>query len=188
MDKLNILVNLWLRNQVVSEVWCLRASLQEYRGRAVLPAEGITEFFLGDGKVLVADGPAVVEVDRAWACLRPRVDREVALWQQVEDRDALGLKFLEEAALYVHRGARKYFPKLGIKQLVVIQVEIDPHEVKYQMIAHVWDAFVFMYLRVGSSDNLLGLDRASGMIHKACGFLLMCSLYMLLCLQLLIVT
>jgi heme A synthase len=56
------------------------------------------------------------------------------------------------------------------------------------MIAHVWDAFVFMYLRVGISDILLGLDRASGMIHKACGFLLMCSLYVLLCLQLLIVT
>ena len=188
MDKLNILVNLWLRNQVVSEVGRLWAALQEYRGRAVLPAEGITEFFLSDGKVLVADGPAVVEVDRAWACLGPCVDREVALWQQVENRDALGLKFLEQAALYVHRGARKYFPKLGIKQLVVIQIEIDPHEVKYQMIAHVWDAFVFMYLSVGSSDNLLGLDRASGMIHKACGFLFICGYYVVLCVQMLIVT
>ena len=188
MHKLNILVNLWLSNQVVSKVGRLWAALQEYRGRAVLPAESITELFLSDSKVLVADGPAVVEVDRAGACLRPCVDREVALWQKVENGHALGLKFLEEAALNVHRGARKYFPKLGIKQLVVIQIEIDPDEIKNQMIAHVWDAFVFMYLRVGISDILLGLDRASGMIHKACGFLLMCSWYVLLCLQLLIVT
>ena len=175
MNKLNVLINLWLRNQVVSEVLCLRAALQKDRGRAVLPAEGITQLFLGDGKVLVADGPAVVEVDRAGPCFGPGVDREVALWQEVENGDTLGLKFLVEAALNVHRGAGKYFPKLGIKQFVVVQVEIDPDEVENQVVAHVWDAFVFMKLRIAISDNFLRLDRASGMIHKACGFLFICS-------------
>ena len=166
MNKLNVLVYLRLRNQVVSEVLSLRAALHQHRGRAVLPSEGITQLFLGDGKVLVADGPAVVEVDRAGACLGPGVDGEVALRQQVEDGDTLRLKFLVEAPLNVHRGARKHFSKLTVKQLIVVQVESDPDEVQNQVVAHVWDAFVLVYLRIAISDNLLRLDRASGMIHN----------------------
>ena len=79
MHKLDVFVNLRLRDEVVGKVGGLRPASQEYSCGAILPAECIAKFLFSDSKILVADRSTVVEVDRAGTTLWPGMDREVTL-------------------------------------------------------------------------------------------------------------
>ena len=71
------------------------------------------------------------------------MNREVTFGKEIKDSDSLRLKALVEAALNMHRCTGEDFSQLLVELFIVVQIDrLDTHEIKDEMVAHVWDAAV----------------------------------------------